>query len=176
MPGRAPVVIRIRHIHEADLDSLNHLQVLAYGYDFLESSNVILDKIRQGKETSFVAEQTLHGHSSLVGYCLSHAYDPQQVPPLNSLLNSAQLTSSRHWYIHDLSLDPAARGQGIARALLDAVYAEKAVQHCQTIALVAVQNSVSFWQKQGFVVTEEQPEVSSYGEDARYMVKVLAPD
>ncbi len=169
-------MIRIRHIHEADLDSLNRLQVLAYGHDFLEAPDVILDKIKQGKETSFVAEKTLHGYSSLVGYCLSHAYKPQQVPPLNSLLNSAQLTSSHHWYIHDLSLDPDARGQGIAQALLDAVYAEKAVQHCQTIALVAVQNSVPFWQKQGFVVAEEQPKMSSYGEDARYMVKLLALD
>jgi len=164
------VTFTIRNINEHDLPEVDRLQFLAYGDDFLEDREVLLDKIYHGQESSFVLINDANP-SELMGYCLSHAYPKNKVPPLNRLLLQPKVQSARHWYLHDLALVPSVRGQGTAQQLLEHLFNFISDMGCQSIGLIAVQNSVGFWQRYGFSVAEKQPDLASYGWDARYMVK-----
>ena len=165
--------MNLRTMKPRDLAQLDRLQRIAYGEYFLESTDVILDKIQVASQSCFVLEDTVDNNDVLRAYTISHPYHNQQVPPLDQPLNPEYCTPSTNWYLHDLALDVGVRGQGIAQQLLDQVFIFARNQHCQSIALVAVQNSVPFWQKQGFAVTQPQPNVASYGADARYMQRLL---
>jgi len=108
------------------------------------------------------------------GYVLSHPW--RGAPPtLNSLLRALPVADV--YYIHDLSVLPAQQGTGAAsqgvRDLLDQARGEG----LNRAALVAVNNSVPFWSRLGFIVADDpemQRALGSYGDDARYMTATLA--
>ncbi|MCQ4161332.1 GNAT family N-acetyltransferase [Roseomonas sp. GC11] len=103
------------------------------------------------------------------GYALSHPWHARRPPPLNTPLGALP-EAPGCFYIHDVALLPAARGQGAAGRLMPLL--RMAAGSLPGMALVAVHGSVPFWQRQGFRVVEA-PELAaklaSYGQDARYM-------
>ncbi|MFP3345463.1 GNAT family N-acetyltransferase, partial [Halomonas sp. SIMBA_159] len=80
-------------------------------------------------------------------------------------------------YLHDMAVSQNARGLGLASRLLN--YAEQYAIELgfSRLALVAVQGSVPYWQKRGFVVvnlssSEATRALASYsGQHAMYMQK-----
>ena len=87
----------------------------------------------------------------VIGYVLSHAWLFGDPPTLDSLL-SALPDHADTLYLHDLALLPAARGTG-AGAVIVAQLREHA-KSCgwSRMSLVAVNESVPFWRRQGFEV------------------------
>ena len=111
-----------------------------------------------------------------VGYMLSHPWMLGSLPPLNTLLGALPEQPDTY-YLHDVALLPVARRIGAASFIVDAL-AKHAVAHgFQTMSLVAVNSSQSFWERHGFAV-EDHPELSeklaSYDDAARYMVRRLS--
>ena len=80
------------------------------------------------------------------------------------------------FYIHDLALLPVTRGVGAAGQIVAALTKHAQAMGFPTMSLVAVNGSVPFWERQGFV-TEDRPELTeklaAYEDAARYMVKAL---
>jgi predicted N-acetyltransferase YhbS len=71
---------------------------------------------------------------------------------------------------------PVARRIGAAGKILEALEKHARAEGYETMTLVAVNGSVPFWEKHGFVVTEEHDlyaKLLSYEEGARYMVRKL---
>lgn len=82
-------------------------------------------------------------------------------------------------YLHDMAVSSDARGQGVATALLACAQQYAQQQKLRALTLVAVQNSASYWQQQGFVALpalspEQQQLLAGYtGQQAQYLQKLL---
>lgn len=55
-------------------------------------------------------------------------------------------------YIHDLCVDPAARGRGLANSLFERMVVHARAQGYKNIIGIAVQGAAPFWQKLGFTM------------------------
>lgn len=164
--------ILVRNMRGEDLDDLMRIQRSAYPPEFNESLDVFSERLQVCSATAWVAEMSekvcayLMGHRSRLGSitALSDVFTPN---PQGDTL-----------YLHDLALDPIARGQKIANQLLQRAEKLSLAQGCHYMALVSVQNTSGFWEKQGFAsVGDLSPEQSrvlaTYSGDAIYMVRPL---
>ena len=139
--------------------------------DFFESDAVLAEKhslYRNGCYILEVAEKP-------AGYVLSHPWMRGSLPALNAPIGALP-DQPNTFYIHDLALLPVTRGVGAAGQIVAALTKHAQAMGFPTMSLVAVNGSVPFWERQGFV-TEDRPELTeklaAYEDAARYMVKAL---
>lgn len=75
------------------------------------------------------------------------------------------------YYIHDLAILPEVRGQGGANECMEKVLS--VAEGFETICLVSVYGTASFWRRFGFVpvVVDEalKAKLRGYGDGARYL-------
>lgn len=140
--------------------------------DFYESADVLAERQRLYHNGCYLLEVV----EKPVGYVLSHPWTYASLPPLNTLLGALP-SKPDTYYIHDLCLLPVARRIGSAGKILGALTKHAQAQGYPTMSLVAVNGSVSWWERHGFVVTDEHnlyAKLLSYEESARYMVRQLS--
>ena len=112
---------------------------------------------------------------SLIGYILSHPWTYAAPPALNSLLGALPAPPTTY-YIHDIALLPEARGTGAANAVVAQLIKLAESLRLPNLCLVAVNNSIAFWQRHGFALTPIpalDPKLRSYDEAARFMVRPI---
>ena len=129
-----------------------------------------LDKGGLG-EGDFPRTGGVKGHP--IGYILSHPWTYAAPPALNSKLGALPNPPTTY-YIHDIALLPEARGTGAANAVVAQLIALAETLGLPNLSLVAVNNSVAFWQRHGFVLTPIpalDAKLRSYDEAARFMVR-----
>jgi N-acetylglutamate synthase-like GNAT family acetyltransferase len=105
---------------------------------------------------------------------LSHPWHDCSPPPLDAVLEP--VTSPSTYYIHDLALLPETRGSGAGAAIVGILAARARTLQLPNMTLVAVNNSVHFWQRQGFTVTHDpalDAKLASYGDQAHFMTRDL---
>ncbi|WP_153109040.1 GNAT family N-acetyltransferase [Propionivibrio limicola] len=112
------------------------------------------------------------------GYLISHPWWPEAIPALNSLLVELprSVIQRTTYYIHDLALLTAAQGIGAARNVVAQMAADAAAWGFDSMSLVAVNGSRSFWEKQGFrrvVLHHLSAKLSAYEASAAFMIKSL---
>jgi ribosomal protein S18 acetylase RimI-like enzyme len=155
------------------------------GYD-LEAVSLIAGKVHPG---FFEADEVLAEKFSLYrngcyilevsekpsGYVLSHPWTRGSLPALDALIGALPAAPDT-FYIHDLALLPVTRGVGAAGQIVAALTKHAQAMAFPSMSLVAVNGSVPFWEKQGFVA-EDHPKLAdklaAYEDAARYMVKAL---
>ena len=118
------------------------------------------------------------GRGELEGYVVSHPWPLGSAPALNTLLGAIPAGTS-DWYLHDLALLPRARGGGHAAAGVRDVASAARRAGSKAIALVAVNGSAGFWERQGFRAVHDPAlagKLASYDDGARYMMRDLARD
>lgn len=118
--------------------------------------------------------EVLDGADGLKGYVLSHPWQDRAPPPLDAVLEPVASPST--YYIHDLALLPETRGSGAGTAIVGVLASRARALGLPNMTLVAVNNSVHFWQRQGFTVTDDaalEAKLASYGDQARFMTRVL---
>jgi len=79
-------------------------------------------------------------------------------------------------YLHDLTLDPAVRGGGWSRPIVERLAEQARAAGWPVLALVAVNDAAPFWERHGFTVVEAPgmaDKLAGYGPDARYMIRRL---
>lgn len=139
---------------------------------FFETAEVLGEKYALYRNGCYLLEIS----EKPAGYMLSHPWTRGALPALNTLLGAIPEAADTY-YIHDLALLPLARGVGAAGKIVAALTKHALTMDLPTMSLVAVNGSLPFWKKQGFVV-EDRPELAEklagYEAEARYMVKVLA--
>ncbi len=100
-------------------------------------------------------------------YLLAHAwhsdsppklYEPAPASPLGDVL-----------FIHDLAVSNRAAGIGVGKHMVKHLLEDAQARGFRSALLVAVQNSVPFWQKLGFELDPARTASTSYGADARVM-------
>jgi len=119
----------------------------------------------------------LHWNETACGYLVSHPWHSGPPPALNSLLHRLP-PSADTFYLHDLALLPAGRGTGAARTIVNSMMKHAREGGFSSMRLMAVNGSVPFWERFGFVVEDDLGAADhgrSYGEDARMMARPLDP-
>jgi ribosomal protein S18 acetylase RimI-like enzyme len=131
-----------------------------------EDEAIFHERLRLSPNGCFVLEQ----NGRLFGYAISHPWLQSDPPPLNSLLGGLPREPTTY-YIHDLAILPEARGRGAGEELLALLIGEARSRKLTTLSLVAVNNSVPFWNRHGFesAAAPLQKKLASYGGDARLL-------
>lgn len=139
--------------------------------EFFESPEVLAERQRLYHNGCYLLEI----NEKPTGYVLSHPWLYGTLPPLNTLLGKLP-DSPDTYYVHDLALLPVTRRVGAASRIVNALIKHAAALGYPTMTLVAVNESVPFWNKHGFEaveVPELYGKLLSYEESARYMVRPL---
>jgi ribosomal protein S18 acetylase RimI-like enzyme len=161
-----------RLMSEADVPSVIAIADAVHP-DFPEDEAVFVNRLELHPNGCAV----LLDDGNLKGYVVSHPWHFKQPPALNVLLTPAASPST--FYIHDLALLPETRKSGAATVVVDMLTARAKMMQLPNMTLVAVNNSVHFWQRQHFNIvhdSELDSKLQSYGDHARYMSRELTPD
>lgn len=110
------------------------------------------------------------------GYLIAYPWPRATIPPLNTRLGAIP-NQGETLFLHDLGICPEAAGSGQARAIVDEVARRAQDAGFGEIALVAVNDTLAFWHRQGFIAVDGSPtfkaKLATYGADARYMRRHL---
>ncbi len=166
-------MLLIRLMQTTDLPAVVKLQDRCYSADLFEPAALVKARFQAFPHSCWVA----CFDDKLWGYLFSYPSLLGKINPLAADFVAPERADCL--YIHDVAVSGDARGQGVAQQLLAAAARYAKQQRLSHIGLVAVQNSASYWQKQGFVITsdvspEAQLHLASYGhQQARYLTKDL---
>jgi ribosomal protein S18 acetylase RimI-like enzyme len=111
--------------------------------------------------------------AKLIGYILSHPWTYAAPPALNSQLGALPAPPTTY-YIHDIALLPEARGTRAATTIVQQLIELAGTLNLPNLSLVAVNDSVAFWQRHGFMLTPVpslDAKLRTYDEAARFMVR-----
>ncbi|MDP3255993.1 MAG: GNAT family N-acetyltransferase [Bosea sp. (in: a-proteobacteria)] len=154
----------------ADLSAVLAVAAIVHpGYP--EDEAVFAERLRLFPQGCLVLE----GSSGLLGYIVSHPWHRGAPPALNTLLGLLPAMPGA-FYIHDLALLPAARGSGAGRLVIERLVALALEARLPRLALVAVNDSSGFWQRQGFREMHDPAlaaKLASYDDAARYLEREL---
>ena len=140
--------------------------------DYPEDEAVFADRLALHPAGCF----TLDTDAGALGYLLSHPWHDRQPPKLNAILSEPASPASTY-YIHDLALLPAARKTGAGAAIVEILAAHAHALQLPNMTLVAVNNSVHFWRRQGFDIVVDPDldrQLQSYDAQACFMSRELA--
>lgn len=106
---------------------------------------------------------------ALLGYAITHPWTGTAPPALDTLLGALPARPGA-WHIHDIALDPAARGGGHAVAALRTLQAAAPLPRA---TLVAIPGTGNYWAGQGFrdIPATDAAALASYGAGARFMAR-----
>jgi ribosomal protein S18 acetylase RimI-like enzyme len=157
-----------RPMQASDIDSVMSIQTACYSGDIPESRISLLAKFEGSPETCLVAECEAQVLAYLIALpCLSTA------PPSLHASTCVLPADPDCLYLHDLSVSPKLRGMGVAATLIRLFFELQQQANLPSACLVAVQDSVPFWRRFGFQVTQGDAilleKLASYGADARFM-------
>ncbi|MCV0414628.1 MAG: GNAT family N-acetyltransferase [Brevundimonas sp.] len=110
------------------------------------------------------------------GYLIAYPWRADAAPALNTVIEGLP-AQAEVLYLHDLALDPRARGGDRTGAVIERLAEQAAEDGWPALALVAVNAASGFWARHGFEPRDPPGmarKLASYGEDARYMVRTLA--
>lgn len=165
----SPSGLQLRPLRVDDVDAVLRIQAQCYGADIGEPREVFVQRLQSPVHCSWAALQA----DVVVAYLAAYWSLPGVITPLHG--GFASYVDASVLYLHDMAVSPAAAGQGVAQALLQATRTAARERGMRQTALVSVQGSRTYWERQGYAVAAvadaaQQQHLASYGEDAVYMV------
>lgn len=169
----APWVLRA--LHANDVDSLLHVQTVCYGDGFQESRATFAQRLSSTHHCSLGVVR--EGDTSLHAYLAAYWSNPGKITALDGVF-TPPAAGEQVLYLHDMSVLPALSGQGVARALLHTAMQQARARGVRQAALVSVQGSQAYWERQGFCVADvldaqQHLHLKTYGDGAVYMTSKL---
>ena len=164
----------IRSMIAADLSAVMAIQAVCYTELVPESQASLEAKRAASPSTCWVAERD----GTVVGYLFALPWTAGEPPALDA--RTCELPRAPDClYLHDLSVSPRAREGGTGRALVEAFMGHLALLGLTRAALVAVQDSVPYWERFGFRVAPlaapRQATLNTYGQAVAYMERPTTP-
>lgn len=163
--------LKWRPMIESDLDAVAAIALVSFP-DHFEGRPMFANRLALAAQGCFVLSE---GEGEAVGYAVSYPWRIDSAPPVNSLIEAIPADADVS-YLHDLALRPDMRGGGATRTIVEQLADQARSRDWPAIALVAVNDAIGFWTKQGFEVRENdavRAKLASYGADARYMIRRL---
>lgn len=169
--------ILIRRAQSCDLDAIMQIQAHAYSSELLETRAIMQTRLAMPDSISCVLENA----GAVQAYLLMYISQPGYISAFNAPFKPLPPANNRSTclYLHDIACAKNSQGKGYAQALLQHAMQLAHATHCQSLVLVAVQDALPFWQKQGFQQqdlpsAQARQQLAGYGQ-AWYCVKNL-PD
>lgn len=164
----------LRPLLPTDVPDLLQVQAACYGPEYLESAEVYARRLACPHHCSWAVVAA--GRPGLVGYLAAYWSDPGRITALHA--DFAAPESGELLYLHDMAVLPSLAGQGIASRLWQAARRQALARGVVRAALVSVQDSQAYWERQGFQTQlldaeSHQRLVHSYGSEAAYMTAFL---
>ncbi|MCV2350451.1 GNAT family N-acetyltransferase [Paucibacter sp. Y2R2-4] len=167
----------IRPMQPADLAEVLRIQAACFTELVPESEASLAAKLRAAPEHCWVAAASVEPASPLAAYLFALPWQAES-PPLLDAPDCSLPAQPDCLYLHDLSVDPQARGRGLAQALVQRFLDRLEASGLDRACLIAVQNSSDFWGRWGFqpspLAASLSEKLSSYGPDVAYLER-LAP-
>ena len=136
--------------------------------DFPEDIAVMKNRLAIFPQGCFVAEQK----DMPLGYAISHPSVIGEPAPLDTII--ALPENANCLFLHDIALSGNARGLGLGGRIVPLLKKTARENGFDRLGLVSVNNSLGFWQAQGFATLTPDEKLAaklkSYGNDAAYMV------
>lgn len=149
------MTITIRLIQPADLPAVVALQDCCYSDALYESPALLSQRLQAAPNSCWLAQDSA---GELLAYLFSYPSINGDVAPLASAFTPA--AAPQLLYLHDMAVNPAARGLGLAKQLLATAKQHALSLGLTKLALVAVQGSVPYWQRNGFAVVNELSDIA----------------
>ncbi|MBV9841529.1 MAG: GNAT family N-acetyltransferase [Sphingomonadaceae bacterium] len=163
---------RWRPLREADLEGVAAIAALTFP-QHPEELACFAERLALSPAWCFGLQD---GASSLLGYLIAYPWPLGSVPPLNALLGSLPPQADA-LFLHDLAIHPNAAGSGQGAKIVGHLASDAFNARFSDIALVAVNQTMAFWQGQGFraeaPASNYRAKLASYGGGARYMRRHL---
>ena len=164
--------IQLRALGAADVNAVLRIQAQCYGDGFAEPGEVFARRLQSVGHCSWAAEQG----GELVAYLAAYWSRPGAITPLNG--DFADYADASVLYLHDMAVSSVVAGQGLAQRMVQAVKTQARARGVQRTALVSVQGSQLYWERQGYKADSvtnaaQQQHLASYGEGALYMVGII---
>ncbi|CAJ0705854.1 MULTISPECIES: GNAT family N-acetyltransferase [Ralstonia] len=165
--------LTIRPIAANDLPGILAVQQACYGDGFLEPGDALASRWARSPAMCLVAVRC----GEVVGYLLSHAWHAWTPPKLHVPLPIADAANVL-WFVHDMAIAPAGRGQRLGEQLYAMASASAHAQGLRQSRLVAVQGADVFWRRLGYQPADVDGAALAalravYGEDAELMERAL---
>lgn len=166
-------MISVNPMLPSDLEAVLDVQKACYHEIEPESEQSIRAKLLASPHTCFTAYHAASGtKNTLAGYMLAFPVVRQELPPLNAC--ECQMPDEPDClYLHDMAVLPPYRSEGVGAQLFQAFKNIFDAHAFEYAALIAIQDSVPYWQKRGFMPVQTslalQNKLLSYGGQARYM-------
>ncbi|CAN7531821.1 GNAT family N-acetyltransferase [Phenylobacterium sp. LjRoot219] len=138
---------------------------------FPERDAVFEERIRLCPEGCHVLAEG----ADVLGYLVSHPWRRFDPPKLDALLGALPADPDC-WLVHDVAVDPRARGGGAALKILDQVADLARDRGFRVLALVALGQALAYWRRQGFTPgggAQLAAKLGAYGDGAAYMERPL---
>ena len=160
--------VALRPLGEADVDAVLHIQAQCYGADFVEPRDVFARRLAMPAHCSWAAVCD----GQVLAYLAAYWSRPGAITPLNG--DFARYEDASVLYLHDMAVSPSAAGQGLAGRMVQAARTKAKERGIARTALVSVQGSQAYWERQGYVTAAvenaaQQQHLASYGTGAVYM-------
>lgn len=156
--------IFLRAITPRDWDAILTIQAECYSQLDPEPLHVLQSKWQVSPSSCFVFEL----NHAVVGYCLAHPWQLHVPPALYEPILSVPVADTL--YLHDIAISAKAQGQGAGTQALNHLIAQADALNLNSLSLVAVQGADHYWRKQGFIPKTIDKCLSSYTDDAIYMI------
>ena len=157
------------------LPGLLAVQEACYGAGLVESAEVFTRRLTSPANCSLVLEYA----GQVVAYLAAYASERHKVTPLQGDFEAVAAPGRPDTlYLHDMAVLPQCAGRGLARALLQPLWSQAAAQGLRYTALVSVQGSQAYWERQGYAAqtladAAQHACLASYGAGAIYMLRHL---
>lgn len=154
-----------------DVPALLAVQAACYGPGLLEGEAVFLRRLAGPAHCSLALTQA---DGALVAYLAAYRSVEGKVTPLHGDFEPAPYADTL--YLHDMAVRPDCGGRGLAQALVAAAFARAQAEGLRGSALVSVQGSQRYWERQGYAARPlacavQQQRLAGYGEGAVYMAR-----
>ena len=140
----------IRPMREADLDAVLAVQAQGYPPALRDGREAFASRITLAPSANLVVD----GPDGCAGYLVSHPWLSRSPPPVDTVLDGPP-PRPECWFIHDLSVAPAAQGAGLARRLFLAGAAAAETLGLRRSELIAVEGAAPFWLRLGYLPVAE---------------------
>lgn len=162
----------IRPLGPGDLAAVYALQDLTYPPALRDGPAAFESRLALSPDLNLVAE--LDG--TLAGYLVSHPWLSAAPAASDTLVSPTQ---PECWFIHDLSVDPRARGSGTGARLVAEGMALARARGLVTSELIAVEGAHTYWAARGWQAWPEPgpallAKVAGYGDQALYMHRPIS--
>ena len=168
-----PVALRV--MHESDLDAVLAIQSASYPAALNEDAATIRQRFHASPDTTWIISIA----DEAVAYLFGYRSRLGSITPLGGVFSPADAPDCL--YLHDLAVTPTWRGRGIADQLIAAARAFASRQSLSFIALVALENARTYWERHAFATREvasaqQAAHLASYPGNCHYVVYQLITD